>query len=95
MAQLQTQGTFIDLTSRNQVDIISGDYYVLFFGFPLRNNGLVSNACKRLSDSNVVGHAYYHQNIWAIVCEFNTAYSLTHYTINSVYNGVVGNLLRI
>ncbi len=68
MAQLQTQGTYIDLTSRNHINVSPGDYYVLFFGFPLRNNGLVSNACKRLSDGNVVGNAYYHQNIWAIVC---------------------------
>lgn len=68
---------------------------MLFFGFPLRNNGLVSNACKRLSDGNIVGNAYYHQNIWAIVCDFNTAYALTYYPINSIYDGVVGTLLRI
>lgn len=75
-AQLQTQNTYIDLTARNQVTIITGDFYILFFGFPLRNNGIVSNACKRISDGLVLGPAYYHQNIWAIVCEF-TSNSLT------------------
>lgn len=55
------------MISRNWFDLVAGQYYILFFGFPLRQNGLISNGCA-WPGSTVYGNAYYHQNIWAIVC---------------------------
>lgn len=74
--QLQTSGTSINMITRNPWGIGSGDYYVILFGFPLRNNGLVSSACINPSNSNVYGDAYYHQNLWVIVCALNTVHSI-------------------
>jgi len=64
---LQTPSGYIDMISRNWFDLVAGQYYILFFGFPLRQNGLISNGCA-WPGSTVYGNAYYHQNIWAIVC---------------------------
>ncbi len=55
------------MITRNKENIKKGDYYVILFNFPIRNNGLVSNACKN-PGGQVYGDAYYHQNLWAIVC---------------------------
>ena len=64
---MQTSGSTIYLISRNVYNIYAGEYYLLFFNFPLRNNGVVSNGCTSNSGS-VYGDAYYHESIWAIVC---------------------------
>jgi|688.fasta_scaffold607997_1 hypothetical protein len=55
------------MITRNTRNIGKGDYYVILFNFPIRNNGLVSNACL-YPNGGVYGDAYYHQNLWAIVC---------------------------
>ncbi len=56
---LQTSGGHIDMITRNWWDLSAGQYYILFFSFPLRNNGLVSNGCTWPGGS-VYGNAYYH-----------------------------------
>jgi hypothetical protein len=58
------------MCTRNWRDLSVGDYYVVYFGFPLRNNGLVSNACT-YPGSTIYGDAYYHLNNWVIVCYLN------------------------
>lgn len=58
-ATLQTSNGNIDMISRNWWDLVAGHYYILFFGFPLRKNGLVSNGCT-WPGGGVYGHAYYH-----------------------------------
>ena len=65
--QLQTAGTHINMISRNTYTINVGEYYLLFFNFPLRNNGKVTSGCT-YPGSTTYGDAYYHENIWAIVC---------------------------
>jgi hypothetical protein len=65
--QLQTSGMFIDMITRNQWNLGQGDYYVVLFNFPLRVNGLQSGACT-YPGGGTYGDAYYHQNLWAIVC---------------------------
>lgn len=89
-SNLQTQGSYIELTARNQVSTTSEDLYALFFNFPLRNNGVVSNGCKTPGGATVFGNAYYHQNLWIIVCDF---------TVNNMGTpsnwGVVATTLRI
>lgn len=65
--KMQTQGTYIDLITRNEYDVNVGEFYVLFFNFPLRNNGQVVDGCSYPS-STVYGDAWYHQNLWVIVC---------------------------
>lgn len=88
--QLQTSGTYIELIARNQVTTTSEDYYALFFSFPLRNNGIVSNGCKSAGGGTTFGNAYYHQNLWIIVCDF---------TVNNLGApagwGIVSSTLRI
>jgi hypothetical protein len=58
---------YIDMITRNYWTLSSGDYYIMYFNFPLRNNGLVSSGCTYPGGS-VYGNAYYHQNLWIIVC---------------------------
>lgn len=60
------------MMARNVWTTTSEDYYLLFFNFPLRVNGLVSGGCKDTSN-NVYGNAYYHQNLWVVTCDFTTA----------------------
>ena len=69
--KMQTSGTNINLVTRNTYTIYSGEYYLLFFNFPLRNNGKITSGCTDLS-GNVYGDAYYHQYLWAIVCKVTT-----------------------
>ena len=87
---MQTQGTYIEVTARNQVTTTSEDYYTMFFSFPLRNNGVVSNGCKTSGGGTTLGNAYYHQNLWIIVCDF---------TVNNLgapaASGVVATTLRV
>lgn len=42
------------------------------FNFPLRVNGLVSGGCT-YQGSTAYGDAYYHQNLWVIVCAVTSA----------------------
>ena len=39
------------------------------FNFPLRKNGITTDGCKDMSN-NPYGDAYYHENLWIIVCSF-------------------------
>lgn len=41
----QTPGVYIDMVTRNTAAVAKGEYYVILFKFPIRNNGLVSNGC--------------------------------------------------
>ena len=88
-SNMQSQGTYIELTARNQVTVTSEDFYILFFGFPLRNNGIITNGCKT-PGGTTYGNAYYHQNLWIIICDF---------TVNNMGtpagSGVVSRTLRI
>lgn len=66
---LQTTSStyYIDMITRNNWNIGQGDYYVILFSFPLRINGLVSSGCT-YPGGGLYGDAYYHQNLWIIVC---------------------------
>lgn len=87
---MQTSGTYIELTARNQVTISTEDFYILFFTFPLRNNGIIASGCKSSGGGTVLGSAYYHQNLWVIVCDF------TSNALGTPANwGVVATTLRI
>lgn len=70
--QLQTSSVYIDMITRNVWNVVSGDYYVIFFNFPIRNNGFFSGACT-YPGSSTYGDAYYHQNLWVIICAVNSA----------------------
>ena len=59
------------MISRNYYTADAGTYYLVYFGFPLRNNGVISNACTDASN-NVYGDAVYHSNHWAVVCYFTS-----------------------
>ena len=85
---LQTSGTYINMITRNTYTINVGEYYLLFFNFPLRNNGKVSSGCTYPA-SQTYGDAYYHENIWAIVC------AVTSNTIGVPGGGSVTRNLRI
>lgn len=63
------------MITRNYWTIGSGDYYVVLFNFPLRVNGLVSSGCVE-PGSTAYGNAYYHQNLWAIVCAVSGSNSI-------------------
>lgn len=79
---------FIDMISRNTYNINPSEFYILFFNFPLRNNGIVSNGC-RYPGSSTYGDAVYHLNLWAIVC------TVTGATIGVPANGWTTRNLRI
>lgn len=57
--RLQTQGTYLALTARISVTTTSEDFFIMFFAFPLRNNGMIASGCKR-TDGTTLGNAYYH-----------------------------------
>jgi hypothetical protein len=67
----------------------SNDFYIMFFNFPLRTNGIFSNACQN-TGGTALGNAYYHQYLWVIVCDF---------TVNNLGApsgwGIVGRTMRI
>jgi hypothetical protein len=65
---LQTSNGYIDMITRNYWHVSAGQYYLLFFAFPLRKNGVVANGCT-WPGGGIYGDAYYHENIWAIVCQ--------------------------
>lgn len=67
----QTQNDAMKLTTRNTMVLNAGDYYVMFMGFPLRNNGKFVGNCTTAA-GGAVGNVYYHWHIWAIVCEVLT-----------------------
>lgn len=69
--EMQTPGVHIDMITRNFWNIGSGDYFVALFNFPLRVNGLVANGCS-YPGSTVYGDAYYHQNLWVVVCALSS-----------------------
>jgi hypothetical protein len=81
------------MISRNWWDISAGQYYLLFFGFPLRKNGVVTNGCS-WPGGGIYGNAYFHENIWAIVCEVssNTISNSYAWNNNNVYYGNTRNL---
>lgn len=70
--QLQTSGVYLDMISRNYWNAGAGEYYLIFFNFPLRNNGKITNGCS-YPGSSIYGDAYYHQNLWVIVCTISSA----------------------
>lgn len=86
--QLQTSGMFIDMITRNYWALANGDYYVILFNFPLRVNGFFSGACTYPGGSTY-GDAYYHQNLWAIIC------AVTSTTIGVPSGGGTTRNLRI
>lgn len=90
-AQLQTSGMYFSMTTRNYWTLSAGDYYILYFNFPLRNNGLISNGCTSITGSSVYGDAYYHQNLWIIVCAVTTS----NITVPSAGGNVTTQNLRI
>ena len=61
------------MISRNYWDVNSGEYYILYFNFPLRNNGKITNGCTYPGTSTIYGHAFYHGNLWAIVCQVTSS----------------------
>lgn len=65
--RLQTSSSYIDMITRNNWNVGQGDFYVILFSFPLRVNGLVTSGCT-YPNAGVYGDAYYHQNLWMIVC---------------------------
>ena len=65
--QLQTSNMNLDMISRNYYTLVSGQYYVIHFNFPLRNNGIITNGCTT-TGGTVYGNAVYHLNLWIIVC---------------------------
>jgi hypothetical protein len=65
---LQTSNDHLKLTTRNAMNMNNGDYYVIFMGFPPRNNGKVAGGCQTAS-GGAVGDAYYHWHLWAMVCQ--------------------------
>lgn len=71
---MQTSSSTIEFSPQNQNTLQVGDAYVMFFGFPLRNNGRVTDGCQRISDGTPVADAYYHYNNWVIVCLFKVAF---------------------
>lgn len=66
--QLQTQNDIFKLTARNALTLNIGDYYIMFMGFPLRQNGKKTGGCQTAT-GGAVGNAYYHWYTWTIVCE--------------------------
>lgn len=86
--QLQTSGIYLDLITRNNYNINVGEYYVIFFSFPLRNNGVISSGCT-YPGSSTYGDAIYHLNNWVIVC------SVTVNAIGVPSNGYTTRNLRI
>jgi hypothetical protein len=86
--QLQTSGTYIDMITRNYYTVDISEFYVMFFSFPLRNNGEITNGCTS-PGGTVYGNAVYHQNLWAIVCK------ATSNTIGVPGSGYVSQNLRI
>ena len=58
------------MVARNSYTTDSASYYLIYFGFPLRNNGVVSNGCSYPGGSTY-GDAIYHSNHWAIICKTN------------------------
>lgn len=95
-SSLQTPNGNIDMIARNYWNVGSGQYYILFFSFPLRNNGVVSNGCS-YPNGGVYGDAYYHGNIWAIVCVVtsNTISNGPAWNTNSASSGFNTRNLRI
>ena len=69
--ELQTSNTYLQMVGRNIWSTTSEDYYLLFFNFPLRVNGVVTGGCTDTS-GNVYGNAYYHKYLWVIVCDFTS-----------------------
>lgn len=66
-SSLQTSSSTINLIARNNYNLKNGDFYLLFFAFPLRKNGRQADGCGH-PNGTIYGDAYYHENIWAIVC---------------------------
>lgn len=78
------------MISRNVWSLNAGDYYVMFFGFPIRNNGQFVSACT-YPGSYTYGDAYYHQNLWVVVCAITT----TTNTLSTSSGGSTTKNLRI
>ena len=45
-SQLQTSGMYLYMITRNYYSTDTSSYYIIFFSFPLRNNGIVTNGCN-------------------------------------------------
>ena len=76
------------MITRNYYTTDSSSFYIIFFGFPLRNNGVITNGCTS-TGGTVYGDAIYHANHWAIVCKTNVN------NIGVPGNGYVSRNLRI
>lgn len=89
---LQTQNTYFDQISRNYWNLGVGSAYVMYFNFPLRVNGMVTNGCTNPSNGAIIyGPAYYHENLWTIVCLI-TSTTLSASTTSNVAQGNARNL---
>jgi len=86
--RLQTSGMYLDMISRNSYTTDSSSFYIIFFGFPLRNNGVISNGCTN-TGGTAYGDAIYHANHWAIVCKTDVN------NLGVPGNGYVSRNLRI
>lgn len=65
--RLQTKLDQLKLTTRNQLVLNAGDYYVIFMSFPIRNNGKLTGGCRNAAGTSI-GNVYYNWHNWAIVC---------------------------
>lgn len=70
-SQQQSENTYIQFTSRGSQTTTSQTYYTIMFNFPLRKNGKVGSGCQN-TGGTVFGDAYYHYNLWTIVCTFTS-----------------------
>lgn len=61
------------MTTRNPSTLVSGDAYVMFFGFPVRRLGKYASACTVNSTGTVIGDAYYHYHNWVVICVMTTS----------------------
>lgn len=57
--RMQTSGSYVDMITRNYYTTDSTSFYIIFFNFPIRNNGVITSGCTTTSNT-VYGDAIYH-----------------------------------
>jgi hypothetical protein len=65
--QLETPNEQLRLSRYNTKAFAVGDFYVVKFNFPIRVNAKVVSGCRD-NLGNIIGTAYYHENLRTIVC---------------------------
>jgi hypothetical protein len=70
--QLQTTNEQLRLSRYNTRAFVAGDFYVVKFNFPIRLNVKVDSGCRD-NLGNIIGTAYYHENLRIIVCALTVA----------------------